>query len=306
MGLTRKLATLWRAARESGHFWKRLAAEFLLQTGTTTLFSIHRPGYTLTYFPTSLSTALFLDPAARLDDELLLAAYLRPGDVVVDVGSNIGTHALAAAQQVGEQGVVVAIEPHPRIFTYLQENVRRNQLANITTLNLAIGDHDGEVAFSDRWEDDENAVLPQGQAPLRVPVRRLDTLAPAVPRPIALLKIDVEGYELAVLRGACATLPRVAAVLWEACEEHCARYGYAAGEVYSLLEEHGFTSYWFKPRERVLVPLPTPRPRVGCCNLLALRNLADFCGRTGYAVNHPPLPPEAVPSSASPTFSRRA
>ncbi len=291
MGLTGKLATLWRAARDSGHFWKRLAAECLLQTGTTTLFSIRRPGYTLTYFPTSLSTTLFLDPAARLDDELLLAAYLRPGDVVVDVGSNVGTHALAAARQVGERGAVFAIEPHPRVFTYLQGNVRRNQFTNIRTFNLAIGDHDGEVAFSDRWEDDENAVLPGGHAPLHVPLRRLDTLALAAPHPIALLKVDVEGYELPVLRGAWATLARVEAVLYEACEANCARYGYTLEQIRFLLEEQGFTSYWLRPREHLLAPLPTPWPPLGCCNLLALRDAARFSTRTGWAVESPRVAP---------------
>ncbi len=284
MSIARKLATVFRSARASGHFCKRLAAEVLLQTGTTTFFSIKRGGYVLTYFPTSLSTSLFVDNRARLDDELLLAAYLRPGDVVVDVGSNVGTHALAAAQWVGEQGSVFAIEPHPRIFWYLQANVRRNARTSITTLNLAIGDRDGEVAFSDRWEDDENSVVPTSHATLRVPVRRLDTLDLAAQQGIALLKIDVEGYELSALAGARATLERVAAVLYEACEEHCARYGYALADLYSFLSESGFESYTFSVRQRLLVPLPTPQPAIGCCNLLALRDPAAFGARTGYTV----------------------
>ncbi len=284
MAITRKLLTVIRAARASGHFWKRLAAEVLLQTGTTTLFSIRRPGYVLTYFPTSLSTTLFVDRRARLDDELLLAAYLRPGEVVVDVGSNIGTHALAAAHWVGEGGTVVAIEPHPRIFSYLQANVRRNARHNITALNLAIGDTDGEVAFSDRWEDDENAVVEGSPGALRVPVRRLDALDLAGQRSIALLKIDVEGYELAVLTGARATLHRVTAVLYEACEQHCARFGYTLADLCSLLHGCGFESFSFCTRQRLLMPLPTPIPAMGCRNLLALRDPASFCVRTGYTV----------------------
>lgn len=282
MSLVRKVATVLRSAKESGHFSKRLAAEVLLQTGTTTLFTIRRPGYVLTYYPSALSTTLFLDSNACLNDEILLRHYLRPGDVVVDVGSNIGTHTLAAATLVGDEGLVVAIEPHPKTFAYLAGNVRRNALGNVVLLNVANGETDGEVGFTDRYEDNENCVADSAQPQVMVPLRRLDSIAPAPQRTISLLKIDVEGFELPVLRGACDTLARVETILYEACEDHCARFGYHLADLVAWLGARGLPSYRVDVPGRRITPLAQRETVVGCQNLLALRNPANFLARTGF------------------------
>ena len=282
MSVARKIRTVLRTARDSGHFWKRLVAEVLLQTRSTHHWSIRRPGYTLTYFPTSLSTALWLDARDQPWDEVLLAACLRPGDVVIDVGANIGTHTLAAAVATRPSGVVHAFEPHPRTFGFLGRNVARNQLTNIMLYNFAVGSQDGELHFSDCYEDTENAVMSDG--PLAVPVRTLDSLDPSPGAEIAFLKIDVEGFELAVLEGARVLLGRTQAVYFEAWDRHFRGYGHSTREVIVWLAARGFTVHLCDPSARRLTAIGPEYTPATCINLLALRDVGWFVERTGYAV----------------------
>src|SRR5262249_17858089 len=133
--------------------------------------------------------------------------YLRSGDVVVDVGANVGLYTLTGAVGVGPKGKVYAIEPNPRIAGYLAGNVELNGCNQVTIFNLAVGESDGTLALTDTGQDDQNRIVDGARgAPVRVV--RLDSL-PIRDAEIALLKVDVEGYEKFVLDGASGLLPRV-------------------------------------------------------------------------------------------------
>ena len=92
--------------------------------------SVRREGYVLHFFPTSMSAAMWADPDFRVGEERFLRAVLQPGDVVIDVGANVGSTALASAVAVGAEGHVLAVEPHPRIFGYLKANIARNTVSS--------------------------------------------------------------------------------------------------------------------------------------------------------------------------------
>jgi FkbM family methyltransferase len=158
-------------------------------------------------------------------------------DCVFDVGANVGNLTLAAAALVGARGAVWSIEAHPRTYGYLLENVALNARVNVTPLHAAAGDKRAVMSFSDGWLDDQNRVDDGG--PLAVKVERLDDLVPA--RRVQLLKIDVEGYELFVLRGARSLLDGTDCVYFECAERAYGRYGYAVTDVVALLEQKGFT-----------------------------------------------------------------
>src|SRR5262245_58921880 len=98
---------------------------------------IKRDGYRLRFFPTSLSASLWTYPAERHDDEVIIKSLLRPGDIFIDVGANVGTHSLAAATVVGN-GHVYAVEAHPVTFHYLKKNIELNPFSNITLYNYAV------------------------------------------------------------------------------------------------------------------------------------------------------------------------
>jgi len=137
----------------------------------------------------------------------LFRALVRPGMTVVDVGANWGYFTLLAAALVGSSGRVVALEPEPRLFAVLAENIRRNGLTHTTALACAVTDResvlalDGFDAAQGNWGVSRVAQA-HGAAPTQVSGRALDDLldSQGVER-VEMVKIDVEGHELSVLRG---------------------------------------------------------------------------------------------------------
>jgi FkbM family methyltransferase len=161
---------------------------------------------------------------------------LRTGDRYIDAGANIGQLTLAASKRVGATGEVIAIEPHPAIYRYLAGNLDLNRCGNVRSMQIALGDRAGEVALTSRRSDDQNYVADRGKVP--VSVQRLDDVVAS--GPTRLLKLDVEGYELQVLRGAHRLLESTGIVYCELSAGNCQRYDYDPGEVERLLAEAGF------------------------------------------------------------------
>ncbi len=230
----------WRRLRRQKNLPRFLVAQLLRKTGLSRQLLIERSNYRMWFFPTAISAACWVDPEARRGDEIFLEHYLRHGDVVIDVGANVGTFALAAAALVGETGKVFAFEPHPRVHEYLSKNIVLNGFRHVTALNYAVGNQDQMVTISDiAADDDQNHVGSAAGYAVRC-VRLDDVLADAPP--IALLKIDTEGYERFVMEGASDLLQRTEGVLWEASEPMFRRYGYAVEDIISLLQSQGLTT----------------------------------------------------------------
>ncbi|MFH1845023.1 MAG: FkbM family methyltransferase [bacterium] len=133
----------------------------------------------------------------------LLGQLLRPGDLVLDVGANIGTHTLFFARTVGKNGTVLAFEPQRIVFQTLCANVALNSLLNVHTFHAAVGaKNDSVVVPPIDYETTMNfggVSLGSHREGEIVPMLPLDDLDLPACR---LLKIDVEGMELAVLQGA--------------------------------------------------------------------------------------------------------
>lgn len=152
----------------------------------------------------------------------LIGSILAPGMTFIDIGANLGTYTLIAAQAVGEQGRVIAIEPAPAIAALLIENVTLNGFAaRCDVLRVAIGDHDGTATLHEfATRQGSNTLLPDiaeaaqtqhGEriTPRVVALRMLDSIAADLaPDRIDCIKIDVEGFEHPVLAGARAMLAR--------------------------------------------------------------------------------------------------
>lgn len=138
----------------------------------------------------------------------LLGNFLKPGDVAFDVGANIGAHTLFFANRVGPQGRVIAFDPQRQVFQTLCANVALNALGNVMTFHAAAGAAPGatQVPVPDYANEGNFGGISVGQGGGEtVQVMALDQMGvPAV----ALIKIDVEGMELEVLKGAQATLAK--------------------------------------------------------------------------------------------------
>jgi FkbM family methyltransferase len=222
-----------------------LLSRALMYSGLSKVIVIQKRGFKLRFYPTNATAQQWVDPYHLYDkrhgdlEETFFRRYLRRGDVVVDVGANFGLTALSAFSAVGSRGHVYAFEPHPRIFRYLVGNIALNGAAEvITPYNMALGNHIGTVFLTDRRADDQNTVS-RDTTSTRVAQSTLDDVVVALRR-IALLKIDVEGYEKFVLEGATATLAHVDCVYFESHDAGYAAHGYALADVIDLLAAQGF------------------------------------------------------------------
>jgi FkbM family methyltransferase len=133
---------------------------------------------------------------------------LRRGDVVVDVGANIGLFTLMAADIVGPQGRVIAYEPHPKTYRELCANVERNRYDNTILVQEAISNSRGIVQMNVFTDCDLNSVaLSDDCGMINVPADTLDSsLAQLGVCRCDLLKIDIEGAEWFALRGMDRTI----------------------------------------------------------------------------------------------------
>jgi FkbM family methyltransferase len=145
---------------------------------------------------------------AELELQLLLR-LVKPGDIVVDAGANIGAFSVPMARRVGPGGWVLAAEPQRLVHQALCANVAANGLANVVTHWCGLGAAPGVAVVPplDHGQEDNygGVALRGGGAGERVPVATIDSLdLPGC----ALIKADVEGMELDVLRGAAETIRR--------------------------------------------------------------------------------------------------
>lgn len=152
----------------------------------------------------------------------LLRAFLKPGDVFVDVGANIGYFAVIAADAVGARGRVIAFEPDPDNYRLLRHNARLNGFEHrIETVCAGLSDGAGESALY-LSEDNlgDHRIFAGGDGRRSVPVRLYrgcDFLA-SRPRRLDLVKIDTQGAEYRVLAGLLplfSALPRPPRMLVE-------------------------------------------------------------------------------------------
>jgi FkbM family methyltransferase len=158
------------------------------------------------------ATRAHLQGSCEIPVQRCFERYVRPGDVFLDVGGNIGFFTLMAARLVGPEGRVYAIEPVPENVRCIQVNARLNRLTNVTVLPLAAGRAEGTAtlmlaAHSGGATLSGEDVPPDLTGQIDVPVSTIDHLIETgIMRPPAMVKIDVEGTESAVLEGMERTL----------------------------------------------------------------------------------------------------
>lgn len=177
----------------------------------------------------------------------LVRALLRPGDVFIDGGANVGLFTLVAARRVGPTGRVVSFEPASSTRAVLARNVALNDLAWVEIRNEALSTSPGELELVVFGGDGAglSSFKPASAAGGRVekvPVARLDDVVDERTRQrVRVLKLDVEGAEVAALRGAPALLAHGPDLLLEIEPGHLARQGASVDELVELLSAHGYT-----------------------------------------------------------------
>ncbi|MGH9187323.1 MAG: FkbM family methyltransferase [Acidimicrobiales bacterium] len=172
-----------------------------------------------TYFGSTLNCSL-VDSVQRHifhfghwepNNSALLSSILRPGDVFVDLGANIGYYTLLASSRVGEGGSVIAVEALPQIFELLKKNVVANGLRNVRLVNVAVAGEAGELPIYGAGPENRgmSSSVPHDDWPIEavVPAAPLDEiLTPEERARVKVIKIDIEGGELVVLERLVETL----------------------------------------------------------------------------------------------------
>jgi FkbM family methyltransferase len=139
-----------------------------------------------------------------------LRSCLSPGMQVLDVGANVGYTALVMAGAVGDQGLVIALEPEPFNFQLLCLNLSRNGADNVIPIHTAAGERTGSIELErsfDNTGDHRTGPHPVGIAGIGVPMIALDDLLPA-DQAIDFVFVDAQGYDHRVLMGMTKTIER--------------------------------------------------------------------------------------------------
>jgi FkbM family methyltransferase len=185
----------------------------------------------------------------EFEDMAFLLHVLRPGDVFVDAGANMGTYTVLASGVCGAYSY--SFEPVQATFERLQENIALNHLQKRTTaIQCALGSSTGEIKFTYQQDTTNHVATEQDKDFVSVPVKRLDEVVPQTP---VLIKIDVEGFETEVIRGATQHLnnPALKAIIIE-LNGSGERYGYNEKAIHEQFLELGFQAYSYEPFQRRL------------------------------------------------------
>lgn len=183
-------------------------------------------------------------PSRWLDNYLSGA---RPG-IFIDVGANLGWHAVHAAQHPSVE-IVVAFEPDPFNAWLLDRNLTANGIENAIVSNAAVGARSGNIRLH-RYKSSNygrhSLLTDYGYGSRMVPIVDLDSALHQLglaDRPVSVLKIDVEGYEPAVIAGATKTLERTGAVILEYSPDLSSAGGLAGHDMLDRLFNAGFQPF---------------------------------------------------------------
>lgn len=174
-----------------------------------------------------------------------IEANLEPGMTFIDVGANIGQHTIIAAHLVGIRGTVIAFEPGSSMRARVLMNLNLNELSNVDLRPIALGSAPGaaELYMPDATNDGESTLAkPKGRCQSEVvEIRTLDDEVTEI-KGGCVLKIDVEGSEMEVLRGAEKFVRRVRpkAIFVECIDAYLRKFGATREQVYDWLKSAGY------------------------------------------------------------------
>lgn len=188
----------------------------------------------------------------------LLKHTLKPGEVFIDAGANIGVYTMLAARLVGPSGKVISVEMMPDTADRLELHIRMNGLGNVRVIRNALSDNAGQTIIATVQEGkygqatiaEDSARYGMGKQ-ISVQTTTLDAIAGDLPR-VRLMKVDLEGVELAALHGGASLLRCLYAIVYESWGWKRA----ATDPVGELLRQNGFELHQLDGNNRLAVRSP--------------------------------------------------
>lgn len=181
------------------------------------------------------------------DVRLEIMKRLKPGDTFLDIGANVGFFSLCASRRVGEKGAVYAFEPAPETRKSLNRNLELNGVRNVITVPVALSDSmgSGELFLNAKHNSGAASLhqSPDSGGAVEVKLDTYDNFAEKNGLPVpALVKIDVEGAEMNVLRGMRELLSRPdrPPIILEVSEWSLKEMGSSKDELFKLMAKNGY------------------------------------------------------------------
>ncbi|MCY2978702.1 MAG: FkbM family methyltransferase [Planctomycetota bacterium] len=194
----------------------------------------------------------FLGRYYDLPTQLLMRSLVQQGDRFIDVGANIGMISLLASRLVGLKGVVESVEPNPKCSERIEEAIRENGIKNILIHRVGLSDcsgtaemsivtdHTGMGTFAPIPAHEETLVTEKFEATITTG----DKLFMQSSQAPIMIKIDVEGLELRVLRGCREFIDRTSpAITTECIPNHLARDGVTVDDLTHWFSDLGYRGY---------------------------------------------------------------
>jgi len=185
------------------------------------------------------------EPAVRREFERIVSK----GVNVIDIGANMGYYSILASRMIGPTKRVFAFEPQARMVTKLRRNIELNALQNVEIFPFALADTPGTVTFHVPPEGAEGLGSMRANGRFQVvktvdvETQRLDDVMVKLGNPkIGLVKMDAEGAELLILRGAERLLssPDRPDLIFEAYEKNCKPFGYCVFDLLKYINSFGY------------------------------------------------------------------
>ncbi len=223
---------------------------------------------------------------AEMHEMAFVLHFLRPSDLFVDIGANAGSYSVLASSVVGAR--TIAFEPVAETAAEMREQLRLNDILDrVEVRELALGQNSTIVRFYNNF-DTVNRVVAESE-PVKGAYRevRQSTLDIELEgsQP-SLMKMDVEGYEYAIVKGASRILSNASlnAMIMEV-HDGVKTYGVNPEELLALVRAHGFEPYSYDAIKRELTPVQFEQAHVDGLsdNLLMIRDLAAVRARLASA-----------------------
>ena len=196
---------------------------------------------------------------ADFEEMAFLLHFLNSEDLFVDIGANVGAYTLLGSGICNSK--TIAIEPIPSTFKRLEKNIELNNLSDdkVDIVNIGIGKEKGYIHFLNSQYSALNRVItdkdPDSLPKIQVMTLPLDGLLMDYKKP-SMIKIDVEGFEFEVIKGAsnCLQCKDLKAIIIE-LNQSGKVYGHNDEEIANLLYEEGFSPYRYEPFSRSLITI---------------------------------------------------
>lgn len=242
-------------------------SSFLLRTtGSEKCVEVNGRQMYVDLWDSAVAHHLFVSKTWEPEETKLVSSLLRPGDVFVDIGANLGYFTLLSSGLVGETGRVFAFEPAPRNFSLLQKNVEVNRCDNVVCEQKAIADREQMIElylssfnFGDHrtYESHDDSDYNRGRARKRVQVHgiTLDSYFPSGTH-IDFIKMDIQGAEYFALHGMKRVLGDNPAVMlmMEFWPHGLHEAGVEPAMLLSELDDLGLLTHRAEPGNVVLFP----------------------------------------------------